>query len=93
MAAYFNRNLRILRRALEKRRDRKLDFDYIAAISGIPALKLQRWERDGEPNLEELRKIAAFYSRVLETEITVDQLYNRDLRYDERFSDIAWKSL
>ncbi len=91
MAAYFNRNLRILRKALCKKRGRNLDFDYLATISGIPALKLQRWERDGEPVLGELRKIAAFYSKALGTEITVDDLINRDLRYDERFADVAWK--
>jgi len=90
MAAYFNRNLKILKRALEKKRERVLDFSYIAALSGFPASKLQLWERDGEANLEELRKLAEFYSRILETEITVDQIYNRDLRYDERFMKIAW---
>ena len=91
MAAYFNRNLKILKRALEIKRKRRLDYDYLAVISNFPAIKLQRWERDGEPNLAELRKLAEFYSKVLETEITVDMLYNRDLRYDERFSKIAWR--
>ena len=88
MAAYFNKNLRILRRALEKKRGRVLDFEFLSAISDFPRLKLQQWERDGDANLAELRKLAQFYSRVLETEITVDQICNRDLRYDKRFSKI-----
>ncbi len=92
MAAYFNRNLKILKRALEVKRKRRLDYDFLAILSDFPAIKLQRWERDGEPNLAELRKLAEFYSKVLEMEITVDMLYNRDLRYDNRFSDVAWKA-
>lgn len=92
MAAYFNKNIRILRRALEKKHGRKLEFDYIAVLLGFPSIKLERWERDGEPNLAELRKLAEAYSRALGMEITVDKLYNRDLRYDPRFADVAWKT-
>ncbi len=92
MAAYFNRNLKMLKRALEIKRKRRLGYDFLAVLSNFSAIKLQRWERDGEPTLSELKKLAEFYSKVLEMEITVDMIYNRDLRYDKRFSDIAWKS-
>ena len=93
MASYFNRNLKILRKALEKKRGRILDMDIIAALSGFSSIKLQSWERDGNANLSELKKLVAFYSRVLEMELTLDQINNRDLRYDKRFADIAWKSM
>ena len=88
MAAYFNRNIKILRRILSKKRGRLLELGYIAVLLDFPALVLQRWERDDEPTLAELRKLAARYSRLLDTEITVDQLINRDLRYDKRFEKI-----
>ncbi|MCD6595457.1 hypothetical protein J7L68_07265 [bacterium] len=90
MAAYFNRNLRLLRKALDKKRGRPIGFDYLAMLVDFPSIKLQQWERDGEPNLAELRKLAEKYSKILETEITTDQIINRDLRYDERFSKLAW---
>ncbi len=92
MAAYFNRNLRLLRQFFNKRRGRTISFDYLATMLGFPSIKLQHWERDGMPTLAELKKLAQKYSELLDIELTVDQLANRDLRYDDRFRDIAWKS-
>ena len=93
MAAYFNRNLKILREALSKKKGRMLDFDYLAILLDFPAIKLQQWERDGEPTLAEARKLAEKYSKLLGFEITAHQLINKDLRYDERFYDIVWRKL
>ncbi len=90
MAAYFNRNLRLLRKALNKKRGRQIGFDYLAILLDFPSLKLQQWEREGEPTLAELKKLAEKYSQLLETEITTDQIINRDLRYDDRFAKLAW---
>ncbi len=89
MAAYFNTNLRILRKAIDKKRGRTISFDLLALLLDFPSHKLQLWERDGEANLTELRKLAEKYTSVLETEILVDDLVNHDLRYDDRFARIA----
>jgi len=88
MAVYFNRNIKILRFKLNKKRGRILDFTFLAILLDFPASKLQKWERDDEPNLAELRKLAAKYSQLLETELLVNDLINRDLRYDQRFRGI-----
>ena len=93
MAAYFNRNLRLLKKAIEKKNHRVISHDFLAVKSGFPSIKLQGWEREGEPTLLELRKLADFYSTILEIDLTVDQLYNRDLRYDDRFKELAWNMM
>lgn len=92
MAAYFNRNIRILFRALEKKLGKKLDFDWLAMKSGFPSIQLQGWMRDGEPNLAQGRKLAEFFSKYLETEVTVELILMRDIRTDSRFLSFAWKS-
>ncbi len=89
MAVYFNRNIKILRFKLNKKRCRMLDFSFLAILLDFPASKLQKWEHDGEPNLAELRKLAAKYSLLLETELLVNDLINKDLRYDPRFKNIT----
>jgi hypothetical protein len=91
MASYFNKNVRILRRKLEIVKKRPLDFLYISTISGFNTKDLQQWEKEGQANLEQLRKLADFYKKALGLEITADTLINHDLRYDDRFKDAAWK--
>ncbi len=88
MAVYFPKNLSFLIDRIGKNEERHVTLENIAIASGIPRLKLERWLREGEPVLGELRKLADFFSNRLGREITADDLINRDLSTDPFIQDV-----
>ena len=88
MAAYFQKNLRLLTRKYFKKRGTDYNLEILSLKCGIPKIKLELWFREGEPVLAEIKKIADFFTSELKHEILANDLINRDLTTDPYFYDI-----
>ncbi len=90
LAAYFQKNFRLLWRKLNKVKGKFYPLDELSIGIGIPCILLEQWQRDGEPSIGEAKKIAEFFSRALNHELYDYQIIMKDLSVDPFFNDVLF---